>query len=143
MKNLRKSWRLVALFALLAVLSLTYVERTRAFTLIEIQYLPAVQVVAGQSAAVKVSNVSTASVDVVIAIFGGDGGTLLVSKTVSLAAGHTMSFPYSNTLTGNREIRAVVSLGTASAAVSDIETFDKTSGEVMVALPFLLLPAVE
>jgi hypothetical protein len=78
-KNLNKWWKLIALFAVAALASIGYVVRSRAFTLIELQYLPAVQLVADQSAAVKVSNVSTESVEFVLDIYAANR-TLLVSK---------------------------------------------------------------
>jgi hypothetical protein len=140
-KDLRKSWKLIAVVAVAAIASTGYVVRSRAFTLIELQYLPAVQLVADQSAAVKVSNVSTESVEFVVDIYGGNG-TLLVSKTETLAAGHTYTLPYKQPAgTASNNIRAVVSLNTAHVAVSDIMTFDKTSGEVIAILSGLLLPA--
>jgi hypothetical protein len=111
-----------------------HVVRSRAFTLIEIQYLPAVQLVANQSAIVNVSNTSTESVEFIVDIYSASG-TLLASKTVTLPAGQTFALLYLNRLSGNRTIRAVVSLGTASAAVSDLVTFDKTSGEIIAIVP--------
>jgi hypothetical protein len=138
-KDLRKSWKLIAVFAVAAIASTGYVVRSRAFTLIELQYLPAVQLVADQSAAVKVSNVSTESVEFVVDIYGGNG-TLLVSKTETLAAGHTYTLPYKQPAgTASNNIRAVVSLNTAHVVVSDIMTFDKTSGEAIAILPFIEL----
>ena len=134
MKNLRKSWKLIAVVAVVATATIGLVVRSRAFTLIEIQYLPAVQLVASQTAAVSVSNTSTESLEFIVDIYGKNG-TLLVSKTGTLAAGQTFSLPYLNTLSGNRVIRAVASLGTANVAVSDLLTFDKTSGEVIAIAP--------
>jgi hypothetical protein len=138
-KHLRKLWGLIAVVALVALLSLTYVKRAKAFTLIEVQYLPAVQLVADQSAAICVSNTTTESVAAVIDIYA-DNGTLLVSKSVTLAPGQTYKLPYKNNLAVSRDIRGVVSLGTASAAVSDLMTFDKTSGEIIAVLIGIIRP---
>jgi len=133
-KNLRKSWKLIVLVAVVTTATIGHVVRSRAFTLIEILYLPAVQLVANQSAIVNVSNTSTESVEFIVDIYSASG-TLLASKTVTLPAGQTFALPYLNRLSGNRTIRAVVSLGTASAAVSDLVAFDKTSGEIIAIVP--------
>ena len=137
MKNLRKSWKVIALFAVAAIVSTGYVIRSRAFTLIEFQYVPAVQLVANQLVNVNVSNVSTESVEIIVDIYAGNG-TLLVTKTETLAAGHTFILPYRQPAgTTSNTIREVIGLGTANAAVSDVVTFDKTSGEVIAVAPGL------
>lgn len=139
LRTLRRSSRVAALVAAGAILSLCHVVTATGFTLIESQYVPAVQLVAGQAAAVKVSNVSADSVDLTVDIFSGNG-TLLASNTMTLLAGHTVSLPYRNNTTGNQTVRAVVTLGTASATVSSMLTFDKVSGQVMAIARGLLLP---
>ena len=139
MKNLKKWWKLIAVFAVVAIVSIGYVVRSRAFTLIEMQFLPAVQLVANQRAAVNVSNFSTETVTAVIDIFSGNG-TLLVTKTVTIMPGQTFILPYIHpTGTFPANIRASVSLDTANATVSDIAAFDVTSGEVNAILPFIKL----
>jgi hypothetical protein len=145
-KNLKISWKLVALFVLGAIGSGFYVTRSRAFTLIEkeIQYLPAVQLVASQSAAVKISNVSSETVDFTIEFFG-DGSVFLARKAGEIGAGHTFTLPYVQPAgVPPSDIRAVIKLGTAQAVVSDMMTFDRTTGEIIVVVqPGLLLPAVQ
>ena len=138
MKNLRKSWKPIALFAVAAIVSLCYVVRLRAFTLIEQQALPAVQLVASQAAVVKVSNTSTQPVLITVEIVAGNGA-ILVSKSESLPAGQTFNLPYVED-GGHPTIRGVVTLDTAHVVVSSIMTFNMTNGEVMVAMPGLLLP---
>ena len=143
MKNLRISWKLVALFVLGAIGSGFYVTRSRAFTLIEkeVQFLPAVQLVASQPAAVEVSNISTGPVDVVIQIFG-DGSRVLARKQGDIAAGHTLILPYIQPAgVPPSSIRAVVKLGAAQAAVSSMMTFNETTGQaIIVVQPGLVLP---
>ncbi len=141
MKKLMKSWSLVVLFAVAAIVSPCFVAQSRAFTLIEIQYLPAVQLVASQTALVKVSNVSLNVVDATVTFYGHNGNVLLASTSQSIAAGATFSFSYVHpATTAASDVRAVVSLDTASAAISSLMTLDKTSGEVIAILPFMLLP---
>ena len=137
MKNLRTSWKVIALVAVGAILSVCYVIKSRGFTLIEIQYLPAVQLVANQSAWVNVSNVAMDSVDATIAIYSGNGA-LLATKTVTVASGQTSTLKYTHPSgMAPNNIRAVVSLGTANAVVSDITAADVTSGQVIAILPFI------
>ena len=134
MKKLKSLWRLLVLFALVATLSLSYVQRSRAFTLIELQLLPAVQLIDNQAAAVEVSNISSESVDVVVSLFMGDG-SMLLSKSATIVPGRTLTVPYKQAATGaGGLIRGVVASSTANAVVSDIMTFDKTSGEIIAVL---------
>jgi len=137
LNNLRKSWKLIALFAVVAIVSLCYVVRSRAFVLIENQYLPAVQLVANQSAMVKVANVSNGNINATVDIIA-DNGTLLVTKTVSLPPARTFTVSYMNPPSmATRGVRAVIELDTADASVSSIMTLDKTTGEVIAILPFI------
>jgi len=141
MKNLTKSWKLLALFAAAAIVSPCFVAQSRAFTLIEIQYLPAVQLVASQTALVKVSNVSIDVVDATVTFYGHTGNVLLASTSQSIAAGATFSFSYMHpATTGASDVRAVVTLGTAHATVSSLMTLDKVSGQVIAILPGILFP---
>ena len=146
MKNLKTSWKLVALFLLGAIASSFYVTRSRAFTLIEkeIQFLPAVQLVASQPAAVEVSNISPDTVAVVIEIFG-DGSRILARKQGEVGAGHTFILPYIQPAgVPPSSIRGVVRLGAAQAAVSSMLTLNKTTGQaIIVVQPGLVLPAVQ
>lgn len=136
MKNLRTSWKLVALFVLGAVGSFFYVTRSRAFTLIESQLLPAVQLVANQSAIIAVSNTSSNDLDLTITTFGL-AGHMISQKTDTLAPGATTTLVViaKNTMT----FRTAIELGTQGAAVSDLMVLDKTTGQVSA----LLLPAVQ
>jgi len=131
---------LIAVFAVAAIVSLCYVVRSRAFTLIEVQYLPAVQLVALQSAAVEVSNISIDAEDVTVEIFAGVG-PLLVTETRTLNAGQTLTVPYKYMgQTATKTIRVVISTSAAHATVCSLLTFDKTSGEVITAMPGVILP---
>jgi len=146
MKNLRVSWKLVVLFLLGAVGSGFYVTRSRAFTLIEreIDYLPAVQLVASQPAAVEVSNITADVLPVEILIFG-DGSGVLARKQGEVGPGNTFILRYIQPAgVPPSSIRAAVKLGTAQSAVSSLLTFDKTTGVAIIAVtPVLLLPAVQ
>ncbi|MGA8153973.1 MAG: hypothetical protein WB952_23685 [Terriglobales bacterium] len=140
MKNLRISWKLVAFFVVGTIGSCFYVTRSKAFTQVESQYLPAVQLVASQSAAVKVSNITGNDLDITITIFKGNGEVLSrKSETLAPLATATRMI----TVKDATRIRAVVALGSAQSAVSDVLVFDKTTGEVSSALIGLLLPAVQ
>jgi hypothetical protein len=135
-KNLRISWKLVALFVLGAVGSFFYVTRSRAFTLIESQLLPAVQLLANQSAIIAVSNTSSSDLDLTITTYGL-AGHMISQKTDTLAPGATTTLVViaKNTMT----FRTAIELGTQGAAVSDLMVLDKTTGQVSA----LLLPAVQ
>jgi hypothetical protein len=62
MGHLRKSWLLAYLFAAGAILNVGGEHSAKAFTLIERSWLPAVQLIAGQSADIKVTNISANSI---------------------------------------------------------------------------------
>ncbi|MGA8153972.1 MAG: hypothetical protein WB952_23680 [Terriglobales bacterium] len=144
MKNLRMSWKLVALFVLGAIGSCFYVTRSSAFTLIESQYLPAVQLVESQSAAVEVSNISSEAVEVEVKIIS-DSGRVLRKAGATVGAGRTFTVNYTQpAAVPPSSIRARVELGTAQAAVSSLLTFDKTTGQTIISIqPGILLPAVQ
>ncbi|MGO9265089.1 MAG: hypothetical protein ACLQBA_09430 [Candidatus Binataceae bacterium] len=141
MRKRAKSWKLVVLFAAAAIVSPCFVAQSKAFTLIETQLLPAVQLVASQTLLVKVSNVSLDPVEVTVTLYGHSGNVLQTSNNLSLAAGATFSVSYVHpSTTAASDVRGVVTLDTANATVSSIMTLDKTSGEVIAILPFMLLP---
>jgi hypothetical protein len=129
-----RSSKVAILVSAWAIFSLCHVVTAAGFTLVELQLLPAIQLVAQQSLLVKVSNVSTESVDLTVDIVSGNG-TLLVTKTATLAAGQTLSLPFLNNSTGNKTVRAVVMLGTASATVSSMMTLSNTNGQVIAIVP--------
>lgn len=152
MKNLRTSWKLIALFAVAAVASTGYVVRSRAFTLIELQYLVPEELLVNQTAVVNVSNTSSESVEAVVDIYSGNG-LLLKQRTLSVAAQTTLPVTYKLPAgAASNWIRAVVGLGTANVAVTDIGVINPTTGELVViargvqlAAPAFteLLPAVQ
>lgn len=141
MKNLRISWKLVAFFVLGAIGSVFYVTRSRAFTLIELQFIPAVQLQASQSAEIAVSNVSANELEATITTFGL-AGRVLSTKSLTLAPGATSTMMVTAGANSPLTFRTTVALGTAGSAVSDVMTFDKTTGEIIVVCRGLLLPAV-
>ncbi len=135
MKKLSNSWKAIPLIALAGIVSLCYVVRLRAFTLIETQYLPAVQLVPLQTATLAVTNISGQAVSASVSIVAGNG-TVLASKSPSIQAGHTFLLPYITPAgTTPTTIRAMVNLGTAKATVSSLMTFDLTTGEVIAVVP--------
>lgn len=76
MRNLTKPWMLVALLAVGTILNVGYQQAAKAFTLVEIDYLPAVQLIADQRADITVTNVSGNSVTVVLTLYR-DNGTMI------------------------------------------------------------------
>jgi hypothetical protein len=110
MKDWKSLRQLVALFALGTMLNLPFVEPARAFTQVESQFLPAVQLVASQSAQVSVSNFSAGSVMVTINIFNS-AGSITVTKTATVAASRTFVLRFQNGKT-TASYSAVVSAST-------------------------------
>ena len=137
MKNLKISWKLVALFVLGGIGSFFYVTRSRAFTLIELQLLPAVQLLPGQSAIIAVSNTSSNDVDATMSAYRANG-TLLKQRTVTLAPGTTQTLVVIAG-TDSQIFRTAIALSASQSAVSDVELLDKTTGQVTA----VLLPAVQ
>lgn len=76
MRNLTKPWMLVALLAVGTILNVGYQQAAKALTLVEIDYLPAVQLIADQRADITVTNVSGNSVTVVLTLYR-DNGTMI------------------------------------------------------------------
>jgi hypothetical protein len=126
-RNLSKWWKLGALVAVAAGASIGYVVRSRAFTLIELQYLGPLELLANQTVVVNASNTSTESVEATVDIYDADG-SVKNSKTMSLAAGTTPSVKYTAPAgTSTNWIRARVSLGTANAVATDIGVLVRTA----------------
>jgi len=153
-KHLRKLWGLIAIAALVAVLTFSYVKQAGAFTLIELKYLPAIQLVEGQEAVINVTNVTTESVVYNLNIYAGDGALLALKQDVTIAPGQTIILPYVHPAgtTFPLAIRAVIAVNTANAVVSDIGILDPATGELVViaratdlptAVETELLPAIQ
>ena len=90
MRNLRKLWLPIFLFAFGAILNVVYELPAKAFTLIETVYLPAVQLIAEQSALIKVTNVSANVINVVITTYR-DNATVIAQERQSIAANKTFT----------------------------------------------------
>lgn len=136
MNSLSKSWKKLATsFALVAILSLGYIEQSRAFTLIELLLLPAVQLVAAQSALITVTNATQNSVAAVITVFRSNG-TVKEQKSVAIAQDLTVTLPVHASAAGPLTFHATIELDTANAAVADVMTLDQT-GQVIAILPFI------
>ena len=134
MRNLTKSWMLVALLAVEATLNVGYQQTAKAFTLIEFNYLPAVQLIAEQRADIKVTNVSGDPVTVVLTVYN-DEGIALARINHSIAAGTTFTHVVRAPSTGPLGFHATVASDIAHATVSDAMAFDKSTGQVIAILP--------
>jgi hypothetical protein len=128
---------LISLFAFGTILTGGYGGPARAFTLIELELLPAVQLVAGQSAAIKVTNVSA---NVVIAIIRvtRDNGTELTQEQGSIAPGTTFTLPVRGSVDLPTGFHASVAVSAAHAVTSDVITFDKQTGQALAMLPAVI-----
>lgn len=134
MRNLTKSWMLVALLAFGAILNVGYQQVANAFTLIEINFLPAVQLIADQRADIKITNVSANAVTVNLTVYN-DEGTVIARVEHSIAAGTTFTHAVRAPSTGPLSFHASVAADTANATVSDVMAFDKSTGQVIAILP--------
>jgi hypothetical protein len=144
--------RMIAVFALVTVLSLSYVKRTSAFTLIELQNLGPLEIFQNQTVMINATNTSSESESAVIDVYAGDG-TLLASTSATITHGQTFSVPYTHPAGGfPGAIRAVVALSAANSTVSDIGVISPSNGELVViadgvvtpsATGTVLLPAVQ
>jgi hypothetical protein len=134
MGHLRKPW--LYLFVAGAILNVGDVYSARAFTLVERSLLPAVQLIAGQSADIKVTNVSANSIIVELRTFR-DNGTQIALKQVSIAPETTFTLEVAAPPTGSLSFHATLGSDTAKAAVADVMTLDTQTGQVMALLPFI------
>jgi len=137
-KKPTSSWK-IALFTLGVVISCINATESWAFTLIETQFLPAVQLGASQSAQIKVTNTSSNNLDVVITTFN-DGGARLSQTSVTILPLHTQTVAVKSGATGPLSFRATLALSAANSSVADVMMFDKTTGQLVVVLPFVVLP---
>ena len=134
---------IAVLFLSGAALSLIYVRQSSAFTLVESQFLPAVQLEALESVQVSASNFSSQSVEVVIDIQNA-AGKVVSTKTVTIAANNTYALRYNNgNSTGN--FSAVVNAGAASSIASSFEVLGTTGEVIAITLPYVesTVPAVQ
>jgi hypothetical protein len=136
MTNLTKSWWPFFIFALGAILNAGSEPPAKAFTLIERSLLPAVQLIANQSADIKVTNVSANPINVIITIFR-DNGTVIAQERQSIAAGTTFTHVVHAPVNFPLSFHATIESDTANAAVSDVMTLDLQTGEVSAMLPFV------
>jgi hypothetical protein len=136
MRNLKKSWLPIYLFAAGVILNVSDEHSARAFTLIERLWLPAVQLIAGQSADIKVTNVSANSIIVELRTFR-DNGSQLALKQVSIAPETTFTFEVAAPPNEALRFHAFLGSDTVNAAIADVMTFDTQTGQVMALLPFI------
>ena len=128
MRNLRKSWLPIYLVAAGAILNFGDEHSARAFTLIERLLLPAVQLVAGQSADIKVTNFATNTIIVVLTTFR-DNGAIITQETKSIPSGTTLTLAVKAPANAPLSFHATLGSDTAQAAVADVMTFDMPSGQ--------------
>jgi hypothetical protein len=141
MKSQTKYRKLIALFVLAVMLRPICPHRAEAFTLIETQFLPAVQLGAAQTVLVAASNLSAAPVSVTIEILNSVG-TIVITRTSSIPANKTLVVKFTNgTTTGSYS--AVVGANAASAINSDFQVLSSNGQVAAVALPYIELPAVQ
>ncbi|HXZ30706.1 MAG TPA: hypothetical protein VEH30_00375 [Terriglobales bacterium] len=95
MKKLGTFRKLVALFAAGAILSLCYVVKSKAFTLVEL-FVGAVQLGPSQELQVIVSNITDEALDSVIVNIVDAGGTVVMTETLSLSANQTIPIIFQN-----------------------------------------------
>jgi hypothetical protein len=132
MRHLKKSW--LYLFAAGAILNVGGEHSARAFTLIERSWLPAVQLIAGQSADIKVTNVSLNSIIVELRTFR-DNGTQIALRQVSIAPDTTFTLEVTAPASEPLSFHASLGFNTANAAVADVMTLDNQTGQVIAMLP--------
>jgi len=137
MHRLKSSWKFAALFVLGALASLLYVSHSKAFTLIESQYLPAVQLVANQGGVINVWNVSNSPLDVTLNLFADGSARTL---TITLGAGKLHTFTFTNTSKTTSRFRGVLEFSAANSAISDIGTLG-SNGEMVTLVPAVQLSA--
>jgi hypothetical protein len=134
MRNLRKSWLPIYLFAAGAIL--INEQSARAFTLIERSWLPAVQLIAGQSADIKVTNVSANTIMVVLTTYR-DNGTIITQETKSIATGTTVTLAVKAPENAPLSFHATLGSDVANATVADVMTFDIQNSQAIAILPFI------
>ena len=105
-------------------------------TLPAVQSIPAVQLVASQSALVKVTNVSQNNVSPTINIFTLNG-SLLKTATPTIAPNVTFTERVTAPATGNLTFFATITWGDMNEGVSDVMTLDPSTGQVRVILPYV------
>jgi hypothetical protein len=93
-KRLKKSWKLLILFALVLLMTLGYVVRSRAFTLIELQpiYVPSFFFNSTLTGQVNVTNVSDVNLSVTAELVEDSGAVLHQFAAKTAVPGQTVSF---------------------------------------------------
>ena len=94
------------------------------------------QLIAGQSADIKVTNVSANSINVELTTYT-DKGTIITQETRSIAIGTTLTLAVTAPPSGPLSFHATLVSDAANAAVADVMTFDKQTGQVIAMLPFI------
>lgn len=137
-----RAWRnAVAVIVLTGMFSFPFVQQAKAFTQIESQFLPAVQLVGSQSAQVSVVNFSAASVEITVDIFNGAGSNV-ITKTVTVGAGKTFGIRFQNGKT-TTSYSAIVGASAASSVISDFQVLGTNGATIAISSAFIELPAVQ
>lgn len=133
MKHLTTSRKLIALFAIGAILSLCYVMRLRAFTLVELDLLAPVPLDFKQSLGVNVTNISSDPVEIFISVLNA-AGTVVETASNTLEANHSFRFSFQNLTGSEGSFSARVGSSAANSIISDVTVF-ATNGEAVVLVP--------
>ena len=146
MKDLRKSWKVITLLALGTVLTLGYVVRSRAFTLIELQaFTIPFEFTSSLTGMVTVTNISQdKNLLVVIAIINAGGTVFQQGSTVEVLPGHTYAFPINRIAAtgGPQFLRPVVTVNGVenfSSALIGLHVFN-ANGQIVQLLPAVQFP---
>jgi|ERR1700730_2260018 hypothetical protein len=94
MQRLRKSWKLLVLFGLLLIMTLGYVARSRAFTLIELVPYYAYPCILSSSVTgqVKVTNIADVPLSVTVQLVEDTGVVFHTFAVVTALPGQTVTF---------------------------------------------------
>jgi hypothetical protein len=141
-KKLKKSWKLLILFGLVLIMTLGYVVRSRAFTLIELKldYMGPYVFSSANFGHVKVTNISDVNLSVSAEVFT-DGGTVFQQfAAVTATPGQTVTFGITKVATGTMSLRPVVEISgghNLNSAITELLVFNGNNQIIE------LLPAVQ
>jgi hypothetical protein len=141
-KKLKKSWKLLILFGLVLMMTLGYVVRSRAFTLIELklEYMGAYVFSPANFGHLKVSNTSDVNLSVSAEVFT-DGGTVYQQfPAVTVTPGQTVTFGITKVATGTMSLRPVVEVSGGHNLNSTITELLVFNGNNQI---IAILPAVQ
>jgi hypothetical protein len=104
-----------------------------------VQDVPVVGLAPGQSALVKVTNVSANSASPTITLYRETGALLVTIPIKTLAAGATFTHRVTAPANGSLAFFATINWGDGSLGVSDVQTLDNATGQVIAILPYVVV----